>query len=110
MTPGLNGENLSVLCNGPGCGPRGGDPFPLIIPFQLGSRFQLNYSGNLTADGDGNEGEGVYRLGLNYQFRLLESDRVTPVLVSETPEPATWGLLLGGLILSLGLRRARGKA
>ncbi len=69
----------------------------------LGQTFSLEFEGWLSGYASPLTGNGSSSLDLDYQFRFVESDGVTPVQVlAAAPEPATWqmlGLACTGLAL-----------
>jgi hypothetical protein len=71
-----------------------------LQPIELGETYQftadansLAYSGGL-ASGQG-EGEGAAKV--TYTVEFFEADGITPVGVSEAPEPRTWALVAIGV-------------
>ncbi len=64
-----------------------------VVP--LGTSFYLSYNGDFTAYAGGyTDGNGSGTLDLDYQFRFLEADGVTPVdVLAAAPEPASFSLL-----------------
>ncbi len=82
----------------------------LLVPYTLGGTITLSAEGYIFADADFNTGQNGGQDIIDYRFRFFEADGVTPVSISETPEPATLGLL-GVSLLALWLikRQARTK-
>lgn len=73
----------------------------------LGQTFSLEFEGWLSGYASPLTGNGSSSLDLDYQFRFVESDGVTPVQVfAAAPEPATWQML-GVTCAGLGLTRKR---
>ena len=79
----------------------------LIVP--LGTAFSLNYNGIFNAFAGGTaEGNGSGTVDLDYQFRFLEADGITPVAVlSAAPEPTSFGLLGISLAATAFCKRRR---
>lgn len=79
-----------------------------LIPVTLGEVLTLQSVGTLLNVTDTFVAGSGGSVGLNYQFRFLEADRLTPVAVAQTPEPST-SVLLGcgalGLLCATYLRR-----
>ncbi|MFL6448720.1 MAG: PEP-CTERM sorting domain-containing protein [Bryobacteraceae bacterium] len=82
-----------------------------LIPVTLGTSITLESVGNLKYDPVGyiwNDPTvvGGYLLG-TFQFRFLEADGVTPVAVSDAPEPATWSMIGLSVVGAALLRKRR---
>jgi hypothetical protein len=66
-------------------------------PFELGVPFQISLSVSAQGEGFPIVGPGDASVGAIVSFSLFESDGVTPVSFSSTPEPSTIALCLTGL-------------
>ncbi len=82
---------------------------------ELGQAFTLGFDGSLSAIASQLIGNGSSTLDLDYRFRFLESDGVTPVQVfSAAPEPGTWQLMAitgaGIAIARMRLARLSGRS
>lgn len=84
--------------NGPGQNPKIYD-FTLGVPFD----FTVNYSDVLNAPYE--DGLADVDTASTLQFRFLEADGTTPVALN--PEPSTWALVCGGVVLGLLVRWSR---
>lgn len=106
---GNSGYQTAVTCysNSSYCSPGTNYYGNTLIPVTLGTAFTIQANGGTTdfaANFDGSSGGSLTTM---YNFRFLEADGTTPVLVSQTPEPATMsliGLAFGSLLV---LRKAR---
>lgn len=103
----LNGFSLNVACLSANTCPNPPYIAQNTFAFELGTAFPLNYAALLFAnsanDADGPSGT---TLNLTYQVRFFESDGITPVAVSEVPEPAVFSLLsLSFCIVLIAKRR-----
>ena len=78
-----------------------------LIPVTLGTSFIIEANGSTSNAAAGFDGLSGGSLNTVYNFRFLEADGVTPVAVSQVPEPVTVGLV--GLAFSSFaiLRKAR---
>lgn len=76
-----------------------------LIPYVLGTSFSLDGTGNALASAGFNDGSSAGDTNLSYNFRFFEADGVTPVSVSEIPEPASVSLVLVSLAALLWRRR-----
>ena len=77
----------------------------------LGTPFSLFADSSLAVMTDATAGYPNFGyLQADFEFRFFEADGVTPVQVSETPEPRTWSLICGSMLLLLPLRRASGRS
>jgi len=63
------------------------------IPVTLGTAFTLEANGGTTNWASGFDGRSGGSLNTVFQFRFLEADGVTPVGVSQAPEPVTLGMV-----------------
>ena len=83
-------------------------PANQTLPFVLGMAFPISYSGTAYAYSSNTvDGPGWANVLLGYNFRFLEADGITPVTVSETPEPGTFFLLVVPAFLLLLFVRQR---
>ena len=80
----------------------------LLVPYTLGGAITLSAEGSIFADADFNAGQSGGQDFIDYRFRFFEADGVTPVSISESPEPATLGLL-GASLLGLWIVKRRAK-
>ncbi len=72
-----------------------------LIPISLGTNINLAATGFVNDWVGPLDGQSGGELDTTFQFRFFEADGVTPVAVSDVPEPATWGLIafIGGAVL-----------
>jgi PEP-CTERM motif-containing protein len=71
---------------------------PLLQPFLLGTAFQFNENMDFTELGNELSGPASGFGTTQLTFLFFEADGVTPVQVSEAPEPAAYGLLGIGML------------
>lgn len=89
--------NIQTTCN---VNPAQFCSFPLVPSstapgnaFTLGQSFTLDLRQTTTASGNFTQGSSLNRVTTTFLVQFLESDGLTPVAVSEIPEPATWTLI-----------------
>jgi hypothetical protein len=71
-----------------------------LFSFDLGTQFDFNLAGVLTAYGNSDNSNASGYADVDYRFRFFEADGLTPVAVQlVTPEPASWTLLVVGVLL-----------
>ena len=66
-------------------------------------------NGNLTNGAEGNDAQSGDEMNTSFLFRFYEADGITPVqveLVSDAPEPSTYGLI-GLALAGAGLVRKK---
>ncbi len=81
---------------------------PLLQPITLGTTFQFNEDMNFTENGSDLSGPASGFGSTQLTFLFFEADGVTPVQVSEAPEPAAYGLVAIGIAgVLFGSRRAK---
>lgn len=81
-----------------------------LIPVTLGTAITIEANGHTNNSASAFDGSSGGSLSTTYQFRFLEADGVTPVSVSEAPEPATLGLLslsCGAILVARKRRKTR---
>jgi hypothetical protein len=75
---------------------------PAQVEFTLGQAFQLSYSGTVGAGSGthpGLDSSAGADANVQFQFRFVEADGVTPVAVEGVPEPGTLALFGAALVL-----------
>ena len=73
-----------------------------LVPFTLGTSFTLTASGSLFSSASFLDGSSEGSQSADFGLRLFEADGVTPVALSEVPEPsslALFGLSLGVFLM-----------
>jgi len=81
-----------------------------LIPVTLGTAFILEANGATNNWASGSDGYSGGSLRTVYNFRFLEADGLTPVAVSEAPEPLTIGLVgLAFGVFGMLRRKARNR-
>ncbi len=78
-----------------------------MIPIVLGTDFNLAATGYVDDWANLLDGQSGGKLNSTFQFRFFELDGVTPVALSDAPEPATWSLLGFALGAALVAKRRR---
>lgn len=104
------GIEIEAACGPQGCSPGNGYyGYNNRIPVTLGTTMTLEAVGNIAYCCT--IGPGLYFTGGSvdglFQLRFFESDGVTPVAVSDAPEPATWGMIGLTLVGAALLRKRR---
>ena len=89
------------------------DPFsppgtPIPVLFRLGVPFFIQIRSSLETSGYSSGPAGL-EIGADVEIRLYESDEVTPVTISEIPEPRASSTIASGVISIMLLAVARGK-
>jgi hypothetical protein len=102
-----NGVYIEAQCGDLGCSPGNGYyGYYDRIPVTLGTAMTLEAVGNIAYCCTG---PGVYYTGGGisgiFQFRFFDSDGVTPVAVSDAPEPSTYGLIVASMAGAVFFRR-----
>src|SRR4051812_2034017 len=81
-----------------------------LIPVTLGTAFMLEANGATNNRASGFDGFSGGSLTTVYKFRFLEADGLTPVSVSQAPEPLTIGLVgLAFGVFGIFRRKARNR-
>jgi hypothetical protein len=94
----VNGACVDLFCTGPTI---------LAEPIELGEAFQFNASASATGQSSFFQGMGDSAANASYTFEFFEADGVTPVAVTETPEPRALILAAIGLSGLWRWKRAR---
>lgn len=84
----------NLFCNGGGSGTCSGNQPEFtnhaLVPYTLGTAFSLNGAADSQQYVSRNVGESGGAVNITYQFRFFEADGVTPVAVTELPEPSSF--------------------